>query len=88
MVKSLRWFVVIVLLSCKPVDALLPLPCTYDNRVEGDANLDGVVDFEDFLILSNNFGEEGTWEEGDFDCSGVVSFGDLYILMRTFGFSD
>ena len=51
----------------------------------GDADLNGEVAFEDFLALSNNFGESGTWSQGDFDANGQVNFGDFLILANNFG---
>ncbi len=48
----------------------------------GDANLDGTVDFLDFLDLQNNFGGSGGWAEGDFDFSGTIDFLDFLILQN------
>lgn len=50
----------------------------------GDANLDGGVAFDDFLILSSNFGGVGGWADGDFDASGDVAFGDFLLLSSNF----
>ncbi len=51
----------------------------------GDANLDLVVDFSDFLNLSRNFDSPGGWGDGDFDGTGDVGFGDFLELSRNFG---
>lgn len=51
----------------------------------GDANGDKAVDFEDFLVLSGNFGEEGDWMSGDFDGDGEVAFEDFLALSQHFG---
>ena len=51
----------------------------------GDANLDGEVNFADFLSLSNHFGQAGGWSEGDFDFSGEVQFSDFLVLADNFG---
>ena len=51
----------------------------------GDADLDGEVTFEDFLALSANFGEAGSWEQGDFDGNGQVDFPDFLALSANFG---
>ncbi len=51
----------------------------------GDANLDGSVGFDDFLALSDSFGESGGWAAGDFDCSGNVEFADFLLLADNFG---
>ena len=54
----------------------------------GDANLDGLVNFEDFLSLSANFGRDfRDWARGDFDCDQIVGFEDFLHLSRNFGFS-
>ena len=47
----------------------------------GDANLDGSVDFNDFLLLKENWGStDATWEQGDFNGDGVVNAADLQLL--------
>jgi hypothetical protein len=55
------------------------------NRLNGDADFSGDVQFADFLILSANFGMAGVWSEGDFDSSGDVQFSDFLILSANFG---
>lgn len=52
----------------------------------GDANLDGEVEFGDFLTLSANFGGPGGWADGDFDGSGDIQFADFLQLSGNFGF--
>ena len=52
----------------------------------GDVDVDGDVDFLDFLILANNFAsEQGTWETGDFDGDQIVGFRDFLSLANNFG---
>ena len=51
----------------------------------GDTNLDGSVEFSDFLQLSDNFGESGSWLDGDFDGDGAVAFSDFLGLSANFG---
>lgn len=56
----------------------------------GDANLDGVVDFADFAIVSASFGvtldrSNNTWASGDFNCDGTVDFADFAALSANFG---
>lgn len=51
----------------------------------GDANLNGEVDFADFLSLSVGFDQSGGWEDGDFDGSGKVAFNDFLLLAQNFG---
>ena len=53
--------------------------------LDGDANVDGNVDFGDFLVLSSKFGKPGTWEDGDFDQNGEVQFSDFLFLAQNFG---
>ena len=59
----------------------------YENRIPGDTNDDRVVDFSDFLALSEHFGKEvdAVWEEGDFDGSGHIDFSDFLALAANFG---
>jgi len=51
----------------------------------GDANLDGTIDFADFLALSASFGQSGGWTDGDFDASGDVQFPDFLFLSKNYG---
>lgn len=51
----------------------------------GDANLDGKVDFGDFLKLSGAFGKHGGWEDGDTDGTGAIDFADFLNLSANFG---
>ena len=53
--------------------------------VAGDADLDFDVDFGDFLLLSQGFGQEGDWASGDFDMNGTVGFADFLLLSNNFG---
>lgn len=52
----------------------------------GDADLNGKVEFADFLTLSANFGHEGGWAQGDFDGSGEIGSADFLLLSANFGF--
>lgn len=59
------------------------------NTRPGDANLDGRVNFDDFVVVALNFGESvSSWELGDFDLDGQVSFDDFIKLSQNFGFSE
>ena len=51
----------------------------------GDANGDGKVDLEDFVILRNNFGNSGNFDDGDFNGDGTVDLEDFVILRNNFG---
>ncbi|MDB5325058.1 MAG: hypothetical protein JWM57_627 [Phycisphaerales bacterium] len=52
----------------------------------GDADLNDKVDFNDFLVLQNNFNRTGTtFSEGDFNYDSVTDFNDFLILQNSFG---
>jgi len=55
--------------------------------LSGDANGDGAVDLDDFVILKNHFGTPSgaTVAEGDFDGDGDVDLDDFVILKQHFG---
>lgn len=58
------------------------------DMLNGDANFDGEVAFDDFLVLSVNFGQSGKkWSEGDFAANGQVEFADFLVLSNNFGAS-
>lgn len=54
-----------------------------DNRM-ADSNLDGNVDFSDFLTLTDRYGEMANWSEGDFDADGLVTFSDFLLLSTNY----
>ena len=53
----------------------------------GDAQMDGDVDFNDFMLLYNNYGKPTgmTWDTGDFDYNGNVNFNDFMVLYNNYG---
>ena len=51
----------------------------------GDANLDGLVDIQDFYILKANFAVGAGWSEGDFNEDGIVDIQDFAALKAHFG---
>jgi hypothetical protein len=51
----------------------------------GDFNSNREVQFSDFVILANNFGNAGNWSSGDANCDGIVQFPDFVILANNFG---
>jgi hypothetical protein len=54
----------------------------------GDANRDGRIDFSDYLVLSQHYGETNSAAEYvDFNGDGMVNFSDYLILSRNFGTS-
>jgi hypothetical protein len=56
----------------------------------GDANADGVVDFNDLVALAQNYnvtdGQRG-WSNGDFTFDGKVDFNDLVALAQNYNTS-
>jgi len=54
----------------------------------GDANLDGVVDFNDLVKLAQNYNTSpagaSTWYRGDFNYDGSVDFNDLVKLAQNY----
>lgn len=59
-----------------------------DSNLLGDANRDGSVSFDDFLLLAANFSKvDAVWEDGDFNKDQVVDFADFLILANNFGAS-
>ena len=59
---------------------------TSGKLLDGDANLNGAVDFNDFLILQNNFGLAGTkFTQGNFNFDGATDFNDFLVLQNNFG---
>jgi hypothetical protein len=55
------------------------------DSLAGDFDLNGQVEFADFLVLSRSFGEEGDYLDGDVDCSGEVDFADFLAFAQSFG---
>jgi hypothetical protein len=54
----------------------------------GDANDDHVVDFNDLVILAQNYNTTGkTWSQGDFNGDGNVDFDDLALLAQHYNTS-
>jgi autotransporter-associated beta strand protein len=53
--------------------------------VNGDATMDGLVNFDDLLALAKAYNStSGTWVTGDFDYSNIVNFDDLLILAKNY----
>ena len=53
--------------------------------VAGDTDLDGDIDFADFLVVSTSFGTEGGgWASGDYDGNGITEFADFLALSTNF----
>ena len=59
---------------------------TLDQSSPGDSDLDGDVDFVDFLSLANNFGQSpSSWSQGDYDGNNETNFLDFLALANNFG---
>lgn len=61
-------------------------------RLDGDANRDGVVNFQDLLTVARNYAQETQTDDpytsGDFNGDGIVNFQDLLELARHYGLDD
>lgn len=56
------------------------------SMLPGDADLNGVVNFDDFVVLTNNYNVTDTdWRHGNFDLDGITNFIDFTILANHFG---
>ncbi len=54
----------------------------------GDADLDGDIDLDDFVILKAHFGAaDASWGIGDFSGNGSVNLDDFIMLKSNFGFA-
>jgi len=51
----------------------------------GDANLDGVVNGQDFTAWADHYGQAGGWLEGDFNADGFVDGGDFTLWADNYG---
>ena len=61
---------------------------TANQILPGDTDLNGRVEFADFLVLSNEFGTDATsWSSGNFDGIDGVAFADFLALSSNFGLS-
>jgi autotransporter-associated beta strand protein len=57
-----------------------------DYALNGDCNLDGIVNGTDFAILASHFGQAAPrWDAGDFNYDGVVNGTDFAMLAANFG---
>ena len=57
-------------------------------RIPGDTNHDGSVNFTDLLTLAQHYGStNAVWETGDFNNDQQVNFADLLTLAQHYGFT-
>lgn len=52
--------------------------------LQSDLDLNGRVEFSDFLKLAQGFGQSGMREDGDVNGDGAIDFSDFLILSREF----
>ena len=55
------------------------------NTILGDFDGNADVNFDDFFIFADNFGQEDFNEATDLDSSGAVNFDDFFIFADNFG---
>jgi hypothetical protein len=60
-------------------------PATTSPLLPGDANLDDIVNFSDFIILSQNFGQPGSWTQANFLNTPTIDFSNFIVLSQNFG---
>ena len=63
------------------------VPLVVDGVILGDADLNGVVNLDDFFALRDSFGGDAGWAGGDFDFDGIVDLDDFFSLRDNFGAS-
>lgn len=52
----------------------------------GDGELDKIINFADFTLLSNHFGQTGTnWDQGRYNLDTVTNFAYFSELSNRFG---
>jgi hypothetical protein len=61
-------------------------------RLNGDANRDGVVNFDDLLAVARHYGQQPSTDDpytsGDFNGDGIIDFDDLLVLARHYNLND
>jgi beta-glucanase (GH16 family) len=67
------------------LDVEIWIDSTFDTR-RGDVNLDGVVNFNDLLVVAQNYNRinDRTWATGDFTGEGSVNFDDLLLIAQAY----
>ena len=75
-----------IILETNPPKTSLPITPPIDRwplAPFGDLNSDGMIDIQDYIILSNNFGKINA--KGDLDNSNIVDIQDYTIFSNNFG---
>jgi len=54
-------------------------------RIAGDTDLNGIVNYSDFVTLKSHFGKPGGWNWGDFSGDARVGYEDFVSLKANFG---
>ena len=75
-------------LNADDINVWLSLKSDADGKsyLPGDADLNGNVDFADFLQLSASFGAaDTTWSQGNYDAQNGTDFSDFLVLSANFG---
>lgn len=69
-----------------PTGGAVTIPASAVRLQVGDATLDGAVNFDDLLILAQNYGHVGVtlWTEGDFTSDTNIDFDDLLALAQNY----
>ena len=70
------------------IEALYPPEYQMTHLTPGDIDGNGTVEFSDFLVVSENFGQEGGYLDGDIDGNGRIEFADFLVLSTNFGQTD
>jgi hypothetical protein len=80
------WLVTNLQLSGQNLDAGDLALVSAEHSLAGDTDLDGDVDFGDFVTMVNHFGQSTPyWQHGNFDGDPEVAFADFVQLANHFG---
>jgi hypothetical protein len=62
------------------------VPMIMKLTLAGDADVNGVVDFNDLVVLAQNYNSDPglLWDEGDFNYDTAVDFSDLVLLAQNY----
>lgn len=81
-----QWEKTAVGITDKAIDAIGQQHILIKLTLQGDTNLNGVVDFLDLAVLGRGYGLVGaTWDMGDLNYDGKVDFYDLNRMAQNYG---